>query len=136
MLRILLRRLNELHSQYEEEVTKLKSMVGEAEYEAFTLLLERIRSKKFHELREKQTNKLIKFYGSPILMKERNDSFVNLSNETIDANIKEVFSYGMNCHLKTKFDKTKRKVELELFYENVKDKVRSKAITIENEDNF
>ena len=69
-------------------------------------------------------------------MKERNDSFVNLSNETIDANVKEVFSYGMNCHLKTKFDKMKRKVELELFYENVKDKVRSKAITIENEDNF
>ena len=48
--------LNELHLQYEEEVTKLKSMVGEAEYEAFTLLLERIRSKKFHELREKKTN--------------------------------------------------------------------------------
>ena len=99
-------------------------------------MLERVENKNCQELREKQTQKLIKLYGSPIAMKQQRDSYVNLSDEKIDPDIEEIFNQGMNCHLKTKFDKTKRKVEVELFYENVREKVRNKKVTLEDEESF
>ena len=110
--------------------------MNQTEYQAFNLLLERVKNKNCQELREKQTQKLIKLYGSPITMKQQQDSYVNLSDEKIDPDIEEIFNQGMNCHLKTKFDKTKRKVEVELFYENVREKIRNKKGTLEDEESF
>lgn len=48
--------------------------------------------------------------------------------------MQDIFSLGFNCHLKNKFDRTKHKVEIELLYENIKDKVRAQKVVLHNED--
>ena len=40
---------------------------------------------------------------------------MNLTKEEIDTAIDRVFSLGMNCHLKTKFENNKTKIEIENF---------------------
>ena len=124
------KKLCELLQSLREEV------VSEVRYNAFIKLLIRIQTRKLLELREKQSDKLIRIHGSPILMKQQKDSVVNLSSIEIDNEMTNILSLGLNCHLKQKFDRTKRKVEIELLYEDIKETEKSKKLCISNEDDF
>jgi len=44
------------------------------------------------------------------------------------------FSIGMNCHLKNKFDSVKKKVNVELLYDKIKDLEASRKLVIQSDD--
>ena len=77
---------------------------------------------------EKQRSKLIRMHSLQILLKQNKESVINLSINGIQPEMVDLFSLGINCHLKQKFDKTQRKVELELLYEDVKQLGISKKV--------
>ena len=54
--------------------------------------------------------------------------------EEIDLAIDRVFSLGMNCHLKTKFEHNKTKIEIEKLFNNIKAAEKEKKVTIKNEE--
>ena len=56
-----------------------EEVVSEVRYNAFMKLLIRIQTWELFELKEKQSDKLIRMHGSPILKKQQKDSVVNLS---------------------------------------------------------
>ena len=109
---------------------------NETELEALKALLGRNQQKKLDELREKHTRKLVNIYGPSILLKQQRDSVINLSDVAIEEELRKVMTLGINFHVKGKFEEKKRKVEVEVFYENVREKVRSNDLTIAEEDAF
>ena len=50
--------------------------------------------------------------------------------------MEEILSLGMNCHTKCKFYKNERNEEIDLMYEDTKEKQRSNLITFSEEENF
>ena len=54
-----------------------------------------------------------------VLPEEGNDSFVNLSDYTLSTDEIALLNLGLNCHLQSPVDKYKRKVELEILYEQL-----------------
>ena len=101
---------------------------------AFQLFLERMRLKTFNQTAEIHRKKLVRLYGGPILLKQNHDSVINLSNIQLDQETQDIFSLGMNCHLKQRFDKTKKKVEIEMMYENIKEMQKSKKLVISDDN--
>ena len=57
-----------------------------------------------------------------------------MTEEEIDPAIDRVFSLGMNCHLKTKFEHNKTKIEIEKLFNNIKAAEKEKKVTIKNEE--
>ena len=57
-----------------------------------------------------QLRKLVRLYGGNILLKQSRDSIFNWSNIAIKDSAVDSVSYGMNCHLKTIFNKMKKKL--------------------------
>jgi len=124
-----------LKSQYEEKLNNFRSLIDSPlRTDAYLTLLSRISRRKVDELNEVQRGKLYRLYGSPILLKQNVDSVVNLSSAVIDKDIQEILSYGMNCHLKHKFNHTMKKVQVELLYDDIKDKAKDKHVIIHNEE--
>jgi len=110
-----------------EEITHLQGLLREIvptqlQYEALQLFLERITrnfeidSTKHHE------RKLTNLYGGNLLTKQEKEPCINLSDETIDPEIIKVFSLGINCHLKSTYNQTKTKIEIEKLFNNIKKK--------------
>ena len=57
-----------------------------------------------------------------------------MTEEEIDKAINRVFSLGINCHLKTKFENNKTKIEIEKLFYNIKAAEKEKKVTIKNEE--
>ena len=100
------------------------------------LLLKRTKERKLEEMRTKHTRKLANLFGGPILLKRELESFVNLSDVSVDSELREAFSLGYNCHLKSKFDRTKHKVEIMLLYESIRDKTQENEASISNKESL
>jgi hypothetical protein len=124
-----------LKTQFDKLLDEFKTDIGSTiRFDAFLLFLNRIASKEERKLEEIQKRKLCNLYGGDILLKQVRDSVINLSNIALDQDMQNIFSIGMNCHLKQKFDCTRRKVEIEKLYDDIRDKQRSNTLTIENDD--
>ena len=65
-------------------------------------------------LREKQTSDLIAMHGSFMLLKQNKESVIHLSKNEMQPKMLDIFSIGINCYLKWKFERTQRKVEMEI----------------------
>ena len=129
------RELEELGLQYNNQLQVLKECVqSELKCSAFLVLLDRISARKHIQICEVQRNKLMRMYGGPILLKQQRDSVINLSNIDLEPEMRDIFSLGMNCHLKQRYDKTKRKVEIELLYENIKEKEKCKKVLVPEDE--
>ena len=129
--------LSQLRIDYQGLLGSLESETqNETELEALKALLGRNQQKKLDELREKHTRKLVNIYGPSILLKQQRDSVINLSDVAIEEELRKIMTLGINFHVKGKFEEKKRKVEVEVFYENVREKVRSNDLTIAEEDAF
>ena len=61
-------------------------------------------------------------------------SYINLTEEEIVPAMDRVFSLGMNCHLKTKLENNKTKIEIEKLFNNIKAAEKEKKVTIKNEE--
>ena len=63
--------------------------------------------------------KLQKLYGGPIFLPQNRKCFINLSKRKLSIEEEEFLNLGLNCHLYSKFDPYKKKVELEMLYNNL-----------------
>ena len=103
------------------------------QFNAFKLLLARLQDSKVSEMRNKHSQKLVNLYGGPIPLKKQKQFYLNLSDIEVDTEMHEIFSLGINCHLKRKFDRNKHKVEIELLFEDIKEKARANKVSLTNE---
>ena len=119
----------------EELLSELKEKIPSViKIEALHMFLDRAVSRTRTSLHNKHTNKLQQLYGSPIPSKQHAESVLNLSNTSLDQHMHDVFRYGMNCHLRSKYDLSRKKVELEKFYTQIETEKKKGTITIEDEE--
>ena len=78
----------------------------------------------------KMLKKLQNLYGGPILLPESRKCFLNLSKRSLSTDEEEFLNLGLNCHTYSKFDPYKKKLELELLYDNLLGLEKSKIIDI------
>ena len=52
-----------------------------------------------------------------VLPEDGKDNFVSLSKYNLTVTEKTLLNFGLNCHIQSPCDKYKRKVELEILYE-------------------
>ena len=67
-------------------------------------------------------------------MIQKATSFVDLSSTKIIEDKKDILAYGLNYHLKSKSDFIKREAEVEIMFEDIREKQRSKKTTVNNEE--
>lgn len=122
-----------------DEISHLQSILRKKvptplQHEALQLFLQRIAYNFEIDTTKQHERKLINLYGGNLLTKQEKESCINLSNEIIDREILEIFSLGMNCHLKSKYDQTKTKIEIEKLFNNIKKLEYEKNVTITDVD--
>jgi len=121
--------------EYNRALDQFRSLVNsDLRYNAFLMFLERISDRTRENISETQNRKLVQMYGAPILQRQTKDSVINLSSVDLDDEIKNIFSLGMNCHLRQKFDHIKKRVSVEILYNNISDLSSSKKILVENDE--
>ena len=103
-------------------------------YNAFHTFLERLEEQQVLTLTLKHNKKLCMLYDGDVPPYSDNAKILNLSNQHIDDDICNILQLGMNCDLKTKTNRLTTKIELEKLYYNIKQKEKSKEITIENDE--
>ena len=54
----------------------------------------------------------------------------------IEDEITEIFSIGMNCHLKSKYDHNRTKIEIEKRNNSIRKLEKEKKISLENEERY
>ena len=118
-------------SDFNLELDEFKNLLqSELRYKSFLTLLGRVTEKTVKGLCETQKKKLANIYGGPVPIKQTKDSVINLPSVELPNDIREIFSLGMNCHLRQKYDHAHKKVEIEMLYENIKEKEKQKRVTI------
>ena len=121
----------ELHEQRE----LLKRLINNSfKFDALEIFLDRIFSAHANTVTQKHDKKLFHLYGGNIFRKQNEQSYVNLSNAEISDCISEIFSLGMNCHLKSKYDNNVAKIEIEKLYSNILKLSENNDIIINNDE--
>ena len=83
------------------------------------------------ETKLKMIKKLSNMYKAPIVLPDKEvDAFINLSTYQLTDSEKQLLNLGLNCHLQSPVDKYKRKVELEILYENILELQTQKVVEI------
>ena len=134
-----IRENKELINNLQCEIVNQKKLISElmnseTRYNALMIFLDRTLKRVDSESREIKLKKLCETFGGDILLKQNRDSVINLSSVELDSDIRDIFSLGMNCHLKTKFNSIKRKAEVEKLYEDICEGKRNNTVTVENDD--
>ena len=68
-----------------------------------------------------------------VLLKDTNDSFVNLSSYHLSQEEEDFLNLGLNCHLQPKYDRLTKQTELEILYQRLLELEAKKVITIKPE---
>jgi len=124
-----------LESEFEAKSAHFRDVVGSSiRFDAYNAIFDRVSERKYEEMQEIQLGKLYRMYGAPIFLKQNIDSVVNLSSIRLDHEMKNILSLGMNCHLRQKFDQVKKKVQVELLYEDIRTKVQRKDVIVDSEE--
>ena len=74
--------------------------------------------------------KLQGIYGSTLLLPEQKQCYVHLSDRVLTPDEEEFLNMGLNCHVYSKFDNYKKKVELEVLYSDLLNLEKSKVVQI------
>ena len=126
--------ISELERDVAERTTSIKETM---DHEVLKPILETIKTNVDNEnieTRLKMTRKLSKLYRAPIILPDNEqDAFINLSNYTLTENEKSLLNLGLNCHVQSPVDKYKKKVELEILYENLLDLQKNNIVEISND---
>ena len=102
----------ELTTKYNELVTT----TTEDDYEMIKSTLQNQYDQ--HENSEKCNiiKKLNSLSRRNILLPDKNECFINLSDHNLTESEKEVLNLGINCHIQKRFDPIDKKVEMEMLY--------------------
>ena len=116
-----------------EQRNELKVLVdSDIRFEALMLFLQKILNTKKTLLDITHGNKLEKMYGSSICMKQEKAGVINLSNYVISDQLASIFDLGMNCHLRSKYDTLRKRIEVEKLYSQIKSEVTKGTLNIHN----
>ena len=74
--------------------------------------------------------KLQSIYGSKLLLPKQQQCYINLSNRELSTDEKEFLNLGLNCHTYSRFDAYKKKVELEILYDDLLKLEKNKVVEI------
>ena len=110
--------IERLEIESEEQENLLKSKLTVETLNQIKSYLEQIVSKADLQHRLKITRKLCKLYNGDILLPNKNEKYINLSDYPLTKEQKEFLNLGPNCHLKSKFNPLKKKTELEILYQS------------------
>ena len=97
-------------------------MENNIEPDLLTEIIEVVRdnvNKQDIKIRNKMRKKLSNLYGSRIFQPEQTDCYINLSKYKLTTEEKDFLNLGLNCHIKSKVDKQRKKLELELLYQDL-----------------
>ena len=109
-----------LEQELNERTVSLRNSMDKNIFEEVSSTISNNVEKLVVDTKLKMVRKLSTLYKNPIVLPEdRNDSFVNLSTYTPTANETALLNLGLNCHIQSPIDKYKRKVELEILYEQL-----------------
>ena len=92
--------------------------------------LEELKNQFESVINRKTISKLNRLYRGEILHQESTDNYINLSSHALTEQQKNVLNLGINCSIQTKFDKNKKKIELELLYESILSLQRNQHVTV------
>ena len=106
----------------------------EVRFAALEMFLKRLMDQHRFNVVSQHDKKLSELYNGTILRKQNREAYVNLSNVNIGQDIEEILEHGMNCHLKTKVDKMRTKVEIEKIFYSIKKWETEKKVPITDED--
>ena len=81
-----------------------------------------------------QQRKLCKIFNGHIFLKKRQDSFINLSSTPVPPKIRKIFNLGMNCHLKTKSNHIRTKIEIEKLFRQITTEQARKNLIVQDEE--
>ena len=105
------------------------------QYDSLRTFYKRLINNTALDLFQKHERTLFSLYGGTLFQKQEIESHINISTYTIDPDIQKVFSLGMNCHLKSRFDNNRAKIELERLYNSITTLEKDNKITIEDKEN-
>jgi hypothetical protein len=109
---------------YSSECDELKDYIKcklacDIKFEALMIFMQRITDSRKMRLHITQSNKLARLNGADIFLKQQRESVLNLSNVKIDESMKRILNLGMNCHLRTKYNTTRKKIEIEKLFSQI-----------------
>lgn len=124
--------IGNLTASCDELRRSLKTELGsELRYEALLVFLESVLDAKKSSLEITHSNKLTRLNNSDIFLKQQPDSVINLTDIHIEESIRNIFELGMSCHLRTKYDGLRKKIELEKLYSQIERGRKEDNIEIE-----
>lgn len=113
---------------------KLQKELSQLKYNALVCLLRRIADNNEENLSAKHEKKLCQLYGGRLFRKIEHEPLINLTDEEIEQDIRDIFALGMNCHIKSKVNNNTTKIEIEKFFSNIKRLEKEKKLNILNEE--
>ena len=72
-------------------------------------------------------------YGGYFYLKQKNDSFVNLSSRVLNADEVDFLNLGINCHVESKFKVEDKYAEVELLFQQITQLEKDKKVTVDHE---
>ncbi|XP_076047362.1 uncharacterized protein LOC143028892 [Oratosquilla oratoria] len=81
----------------------------------------------------KTTKKLNRLYGGPLLLPQRSEAYINLSDHTLTEAQKELLDLGLNCHLQPKFEKVDKAAEMELLLQSLFQLQKDGKVTVSSD---
>ena len=75
-------------------------------------------------------NKLNRLYQGQILLPQNKNCYLNLSEQILTEDEKELLNLGTNCHFSSKFDMYIKQTELEILYESLRNLSSKDKITL------
>ena len=75
--------------------------------------------------------KLNILYGGRMCLPSTEEKYINLSQTTLTEEQRKFLNLGMNCHLESTYDLTKKKLQLELLYQSVLNLAKEDLVTID-----
>ena len=114
---------------------ELRCLVGnDLKYDAIVMFLDGILESKNTQLKITHSNKLARLYRGTIFLKEQPKSVINLSGVQIDATMTHVFNLGMNCHLRSKYDTLRKKIEVEKLYSQIEGERKKGSVVVDDDE--
>ena len=84
-------------------------------------------------VRERISKKLNRLYGGFLYLKDKNDSFINLSSRVLSNDEKDFLNLGINCHIESKFSLADKYTEVELLFQQITELEREKKVNVKPE---
>ena len=103
-------------------------------FSAFQYFLENVISGLKVKIEMDHQRKLSNLYNGRINLKERQDCVVNLSTEKIDPTLNNILNLGLNCHLKSKYSKLRKKIEIEKLFRQIEREKSSGNVEISDQE--